>query len=298
MIDRALWNLMREAWSELSSRFEPIVDRFVTESGLDTRDWSLMLAALTFEPDTTTPAHLMVRNPYSAAESYHSRLEKAFEMGYLTEIRTGEFCLTSLGRAETNHFITELRKAMVDADPLPADDSNRLALLLEKLVRSCLGTPPPPQIWSIRLSQRLMPSMHPPMPYIEQAFSCLAAYRDDAHLAAWQKSDLTATSLEALTYLWRDQADTFNALIGGLAHRGHSRQVYWDALTDLENREFIKIHKDRLEITESGRQFRQQIETETDHYFYKPWDVLSNTHKNEMEEILLQMRDNLKESVP
>ena len=297
MIDQELWNLMREAWSALGAHFESTVDRLVTESGVDTRTWSLLLAVLTLEPDTTTPAHLMVRNPYTAAETYLSRLVKASQMGYLTEVRTGEFCLSPNGRTETLRFIADLREAMIAADPFTEDEASELAILLDKLVRACLNTPPPPQIWSIRLSQRLMPAMDPPMPFIEQAFTCLSAYRDDAHLAAWQKSDLTATALEALTQLWRGPADTFDGLIDQLAHRGHTRQVYWDALIDLEKNGFITIRDANLVVTEDGKQFRQQIENETDQYFFKPWAVLSTKQKADTQALLSQLRDKLKISV-
>ena len=41
----------------------------------------------------------------------------------------------------------------------------------------------------------------PPLPYAEQALSCLAAYRDDAHLSAWRPSGLSAPALEARRFV-------------------------------------------------------------------------------------------------
>ncbi|MDP2976702.1 MAG: hypothetical protein Q8N45_10895, partial [Anaerolineales bacterium] len=74
-------------------------------------------------------------------------------------------------------------------------DSQRIALLLCRIVEKSLETPPPPDTWSICLSYKLMPETEPPLPYIEQAVSCLNGYRDDAHLAAWKPGGLDAPAL-------------------------------------------------------------------------------------------------------
>jgi hypothetical protein len=176
-----LWTLMRETHLALGQHFEPVIETIVADSGLDTRTWGLLLAVLTFEPDHTTPAHLMVRGPYTAAEKYLTRLTAAAEMGYLSEVAEGEFYLTPAGRAEILRFIDRVRQAMIVALPTPSSGVNKIAHNLDQLVRSCLNSPPPPDIWSIRLSNRLMPPLDSPLPFIEQSFSCLAAYRDDAH---------------------------------------------------------------------------------------------------------------------
>lgn len=294
MNDLSLWNLMREAWTALSDHFEPVIEKLVTDSGLEARTWGLLLASLTFEPDNTTPAHLMVRVPYTSAETYLKRLEKAADMGYLTEVANGEFYLTPVGRAETQRFIEQARLAMKAADPLPLTDSRRLAALLDHLVHSCLNTSTPPDVWSIRLSHRLMPAYDPPMPFIEQAFSCLSAYRDDAHLAAWQASGLTATALESLTYLWRSQANSLDGLVELLASRGHPRPVYVAAVADLRRRKYVASIKGKLRITAEGKRFREQVEVDTDRYFYRPWTALSAAEKAEMEKLLLRLGDGLK----
>jgi len=294
MNGQLLWNLMRETWSVLGQHFEPIIETIVADSGLETRTWGLLLAVLTFEPDHTTPAHLMVRGPYTAAESYLARLEAAAEMGYLSEVAEGEFYLTPAGRAETQRFIERARHAMVAALPAPGDSVIKLAHYLDQLVRSCLNTQPPPDIWSIRLSHRLMPPIDSPLPFIEQSFSCLAAYRDDAHLAAWQASGLTATAMEALTFIWRAQVDSLDGLVEHLAQRGHHRQVYVDAVSELRKRIFVTSAQGRLHITKTGQHFRDQVESDTDQYFFKPWAVLKDPGTKDLERLLLKLRDELR----
>jgi hypothetical protein len=257
----------------------------------------MLLAAQTFEPEYTSPAHLLVRGPYTSAEQYITRLNDAAAKGYLEEVSPGEFRLTEKGKDGVREFIWEARSMMEKADPLNQDASRELAFLYGHLVKECLATPPPPNTWSIQLSYQLMPIPEPPLPFIEQAISCLYAYRDDAHLAAWRSSNLSATAFEVLTYLWRAEADSLDDLLDLLAFRGHSEEVYLDALAELRERKFIAGGRSKLRVTPEGRGFRNQVEMDTDIYFYAPWSCLSSKEKDRMEGLLVRLWEGLKEGV-
>jgi hypothetical protein len=294
MNDHELWILIREAWTALSPHYESAIECIIDESELEGRIWGVLLAVLTFEPDLTTPAHLLVRVPYTSAELYLERLNSATQAGYLEEVESGKFRLSSKGRSELDRFITDARNAMSAADPLSQAESRRLAGLLDNLVQSCIDTDPPPDTWSIRLSFKLMPSIETPMPYIEQEFSCLSAFRDDAHLAAWQQSGLSATALETLTLIWRGDANSLNSLVKELEYRGHSLWVYADALAVLRERGYITGDDDAFSITPTGKYFRDRVEADTDRYYFSPWSCLSNSEKAELGNLLEKMRAGLK----
>jgi hypothetical protein len=298
MKEQELGILIREAWTALSPHYENAIECIIDESGLEGRVWGVLLAVLTFEPELTTPAHLLVRIPYTSADLYLERLKSAAQAGYLEEVEPGKFRLSLLGQSELNHFIIEARNAMSCANPLSFSESIRLTGLLEKLVQSCLDTEPPPGRWSIRHSFKLMPSKDPPMPYIEQAFSCLSAYRDDAHLAAWKQSGLSATALETLTLLWRGDVHSLDLIVEKLEYRGHSLWVYADALAELRECGYISGSDDKLEITPTGKYFREHVESDTDGYFFSPWSCLSDSEKVELGELLINLRDGLNETVP
>jgi hypothetical protein len=296
--NEALWGLAHEAWAALGPHFMPILERRSEESGLDTRTWGLLLAALTFEPETITPERLRVRMPYMAADTYLAQLACAAETGHLEEVTPGEYRLTEIGRTDAQRSVKEVRMAMAGADPLPPADSERLAHLFDRLVQAALDTAPPPDTWSICLSYKLMPSPSPPLPYVEQALSCLAVYRDDAHLAAWQPSGLSGTALETLTLLWRGEADSLEAVCEKLAHRGHPPQVYAEALARLRERRLIKGPDSAPRLTETGQRFRDQVEADTDRYFFAPWNRLDDAEKAELTSLLTRLRDGLKETAP
>lgn len=293
MDDRGLWELTQSAWSALNPHFEPAIQQVIEESQLEPQAWGLLLAAMTLEPEETTAGHLIVRTPFTSADHFHYRLKNIAAAGYLAEVHPGKFRLTAPGHTAVDRFIDRARFAMTHSDPLPLEESGRLADLLEKLVEACLKQPPPPGTWCIGLSYKLMPEKEPPLPYIEQAFTCLDAYREDAHLAAWRSSGLSAVSLEVLTLLWRDDVHSLDEILEKLSRRGHDRMVYSDALSDLRQRGYLAGDVPALSLTEAGRQFRGKIEDETNRLFLIPWKALSPEEKDEMAGMLARLRDGL-----
>jgi len=54
MDEHKLWNLTLEALAAVRTHYEPVIERFIAESGVTT--WGLLLMGLTLEPETTSPA--------------------------------------------------------------------------------------------------------------------------------------------------------------------------------------------------------------------------------------------------
>ncbi len=289
MDDRALWELMSQTHGAIAAYYRPMWRVFTAEGG------GMLLAAFAHDPKAVTPAYLRVRDPYTAIGVYQARLATAAEKGGLVEEKPGVYRLTEVGRAKTQRFIEEARAAMAEADPLPPADGERLAHLLGRLVQAALDTPPPPEPWAIGIGYRLMPALTPPLPYSEQAISCLHGYRDDAHLAAWRPSGLSAPALESLTFLWRGEADSLDTLVERLAHRGHPRRVYAEALVELRRRGLVEGPDDAPRLTEAGRRFRDRVEADTDRLFFAPWGCLDEAEKGEVAHLLTRLRDGLKE---
>ena len=293
-----LWDLTRAAQRVIMPFYAPLFDRYAVEHGLTPRGLGWLLAALTFEPETITPNRLRVRNPYSTADIYLKELEAVARAGFFVEAPQYEFSLTPSARAGSLRLIADGRALMAQADPLPPADSSRLAALTGRLARAALDTPTTPENWSILLSYQLMPEAEPPLPYFEQTVSCLHAYRGDAHLAAWKPGGLDAPALEALTLLWRGEADTLKGICEKLKGRGHPPQVYAGALAELRKRGFLEGPDPGPRLTESGKSFREKIEQDTDRYFFAPWSCLTDAEKVEMAELLTRLRDGLISRTP
>lgn len=107
----------------------------------------------------------------------------------------------------------------------------------------------------------------------------------------WQPSGLSATALESLTLLWRGEANSLAAVCEKLAHRGHPPQVYAGALAELRERGFVEGPDSTPRVTDAGQTFRDQVEADTDCYFFVPWSCLDEAEKAELAGLLSRLRD-------
>lgn len=288
-----LWKLTQAAWEPITAKYETAVEAKGKEDGLELRTWGLLVTVLCFEPEDITPGHLIVRGPYTSTDAYMDRLTHVAAQGFLEPTAPGAFRLSERGHALVNKYIDIAREEMVAADPFTPEESQRLSALFERLVQASMNTAPPPDTWCIRLSYKLMPASLPPLPYTEQAFSCLVAYRDDAHLAAWQRSGLSAMALETLTLLWSGEASSLDDLCNKLAHRGHDCRVYITVLEELRKAGYIHGPDQAPFMTGAGRVFRNQVEADTDRYFFTPWACLNNGEQKELAQLLTHMKAGL-----
>ncbi len=293
MDNPSLWQSMIEAWTALRTRFEPIVTQRCLELNLDLHDWGLLMAVLKFEPDATAPVDLLVRSPYTAAEVFIERLSRATKAGWLFESIPGAYRLTESGREVCMDLIQFARLTMVKVDPLSQTDSQRLASQINRLVQSSLNTLPPPNPWSIRLSYKLMPDDEPALPFIEQGFTCLSGYREDAQLASWTRTGKSATALEMMALLWRGEVDSLDSICDRLAHRGHSCDVYADVLANLRELGYVNGEDHSLFATASGRIFCNQVEAATEKNFFAPWSCLEDEEKAKLSVTLDRLKDGL-----
>lgn len=293
MDDQTLWDLIRKAWTKITKLYQPVVDPLLQVLGLEWRTIGLLLAVLTFEPEDTTPGHLTVRGPYTSPDEYLKRLSQAAEKGMLSEVGEKCFRLTTKGRQVAQDFIRVARQAMDSGNPLSAAETGQMADYMTRLVFTSVEAPPPPDKWSIKLSMKLLPEEKESLSYIEQTFSCLGAFRDDSHLAAWQSSGLSATALESLTLVWRNEASSLDQLYEKLSYRGYARQVYADAIAELRDRQYLSGVLDALRVTHEGQRFRQQVEDLTNQYFFSPWTCLNAQERKSLAGWLTKLWDNL-----
>ena len=291
--DRSLWQLATEAGAALAAYLSPTLRHYESETGLGGWTWFMLLRAYLFEPDSATIASFLHYSPYSGAGRFRPHLKAGVETEYLQEEEQGVYRLTERGRFAVEQFVEDLRTVMAVFDPLSPQDGGRLADLLDRLVQASRKAPPPNSLKTIDFSYKLMPGRIPPLPFSEQAISCLAAFRGDAHVAAWNPTDLSGPALESVTLLWRVQASSLDALHKRLVRRAHPRQVYRDALDELRGRGFIEGSDEALVVTESGRVYRQQVEDDTDRLFFAPWACLDTNDNVELADLLTQLRDGL-----
>jgi len=276
------------------------MDQAAAAAGLKTTEWrGWLLAALTFAPEPISAERLRLRTPYAATQAFEERLANAARQGWLTPIRGDEYRLTEAGWYAAQRIVEAAYAAMASLQPLPPADLTRLAAHLRRLVEASLAAPQPPGKWCIAHSRRIARGDEAsPAERIDQYLSDLGAYRDDAHLAAWQPYGLSGQAWEALTCLWRGEANSLDELCLKLQRRGHSRETYAEALQDLVKRGLVAEKAGTYRLTEQGKMLRQEAEEATDRYFYAPWAGLSEGEMHELRDLLTRLAEGLRRPEP
>ena len=208
-------------------------------------------------------------NPYATQwEQYQAASTAARDAGLVDE-KDGRWDLTPAGRDVTARVRREADAYLATlASPVPRDDLVRLASFLGRAFEATAASLD--QRWHSHIprARRMAGDGAQPMVALENAVYGLWQSRDDCHMAAWRQAGLDGPTLDALTRIWRREAETEAELAAKLTSQRSS-----DVSAELARlrREGHVASGEPLRTTETGSKARQDIEDETDRFFFSGW---------------------------
>jgi predicted transcriptional regulator len=247
-------------------------------------------------PKPITAKSLFIVNPYTNPSVLNERLEQAAKAGLIEPLDKGEYKLTEQGNAALdvpNHaFYTRLS----EIEALPTEDMVRLEELMTKVAEACRAADEPAEKPLVSIIFNGHPEQaYGPLAKIDQRLDDLQAFRDDVHVAAFMPYGVSGQSWEALTFVWRNDARTAEALQERLNGRGHNVETYQGVLDELAAAGWMEKGSEGYQLTEKGKSLRQEAEEQTDDTFYAPWAVLSGFETAQVHTLLTRLRDKLQE---
>ena len=260
--------------------------------------WFLVQAA-EFEPEPISVKKLRVRDIYASERIVFALLELMASEKWLEPAGEGEYALAPAGRALQKDLNMRRSDALGKVTVfLETAGLARLESLLERIIESSLAWDDPPGSWCLRHSRNRAPGKDAlPQERILQYTSDFNAFRDDAHMAAWQPYDISGYAWEGFSFIWSGQADTAEDIDRHLYYRGYSTKEYAAALQELVQRGWLEEKSAaRYALTPKGVEIREEAERKTDQYFYAPWRSLQETEISELHTLLLKLRDNLQQN--
>lgn len=288
-----LYTLIGEATASLATYY-PQMGPMIQQVGLRDVFYPIFMTRAA-EPEAFSVEEFHGRVPYAARERQEKTMQAAAAAGFAVEEAPGAYRLTETGRAAIERVFAVAHDDLTQHAPLPGADLERLATLLQRLVDASLAGPEPAHKRALRHSRWTDPDAGAaPLVRIDQYLTDLVAYRDDAHLAAWQAHGVTGEAWEALTMLWRDQAHSAAELAEKLPFRSHTAEAYAQALADLAARDWVEVDSAMLgafRITELGRTRREEGEVATNRLYFAPWQVLADGEREELIALLGRLRD-------
>ncbi len=292
---RMAWNLLGELPQYLRALTREVVIPAVEEYGLDPPVLFYVLRrAYALAPQPIEIATFTGTDPYSNPSRYHEVTALAAEAGLTRALGDGTYQITDRGRTVWEEINRRFYLRLAELEALSAEEFGRLEGLMARLVQASLEAPEPAEKRAALMTHAEHPAGdYGPLARIDQHLDDLTAFRDDAHLAAWRPYGVAGPVWETLTFVWRGEATTAEALAERLGGRAHSAEVYAEALADLVGRGWAMETPGGYRLTDLGGRLRQEAEDATDGYFYGPWVCLSEAEVANLVGLLTRLRDNL-----
>ena len=251
-----------------------------------------MIQAAEFDPEPLTVAKLRVRDIYASETMALALLEMLASETWLDR-RGDEYYLTEEGRTVMNRLKTRAANLLQGVAPPEQIDVARLEGLLRRVIEASLACPTPPGNWCLAYSRRRASGDEAPaLVRLYHYIADFNAFRDDAHMAAWQPLGVRGYEWEAFSFVASGQTETAATLVHQLAYRGYSQEDYAAALHNLAERGWLVQEGDTCQLTEAGRTVQAEAEQRTNDYFYAPWhEALNEAELGEAIELLRCLRE-------
>ncbi|MEZ4656996.1 MAG: hypothetical protein R2911_05440 [Caldilineaceae bacterium] len=251
-----------------------------------------MVQASEFDPQPLTVANLRVRDIYASERIVAALLELLAGEQWLQ--RRGEaYYLTPAGR-DLLATIRQRARLLLDVmeAPLPQPAMEQLESLLARIIDASLQAATPPGAWCLAHSRNRAPAADAPLFLrINQYFSDLNAFRDDAHMAAWQPLGINGHAWETFALIYAGQAASAAEVYAKLPFRGYAEEEYKAALLALTQRGWLANNGDTFAVTAAGEQEWTAVEKRTNGYFYAPWTTLTDAEVDEVRQLLENLHE-------
>ncbi len=251
-----------------------------------------LVQAQEFDPEPLSVSRLRMRAVWSSERIVSAILDLMASEKWLNRLGD-DYHLTDDGRLAIQKLTERRHKILAPLESRLSDSELApLESLMRRVLDAGLTRQYPPGNWCLVHSRRRAPAADAPA--IHKLFHYAAdfnAYRDDAHMAAFQPLGVGAFVWEAFSLICQETATTAERIFNELPHRGYSRLDYAGAIQNLTQRGWIKALDDnQYVVTEAGRGIRETVEQLTDRYFYAPWSYLSADEAEELQRRLVEVK--------
>jgi len=292
---KELWTTGIDAMQAFGPFYRDAMTKAIEDAGLDNKWYALHLAK-GIDPKPFSAKRYHALSPFNTLENRTAILEELAETEYMEKVGEDAYRVTDQGKALVDGIFQAAHLNLGQFTFLPDEEMAKIVTLLKKLVKVVQAGAEPQTKWALEHSRATDPgkaSSHASL--IDQYMTDLYFFREDAHTAAWKPYGVAAHVWETLTFLWNEEADSAAALAERLEGRGHTEEEYAQALEKLAEMGWANKTKEGYQITEKGRQTRDEAEEETDRICFSSWDGLSAEEQGKLYTLLTRLKAKLVE---
>jgi hypothetical protein len=253
--------------------------------------WFLVQAA-ELAPEPLSVERLRIRDVYASERIVRALLDIMAGEQWLTRSATDDYHLTPLGATYLDS-IRARRNGLGRLQGFSSVDPGHVASILGRLIDASSASTEPPGTWCLAHSRNRAPANDAPaLTRIAAYLDDFNAFRDDAHMAAWQPYGIDGYVWEAFSLVCDGTATRASEVYEQLVYRGYIQHEYAGALGRLMDRGWLASDDALLyQVTPQGREGRASVEHETDRFFYEPWAILTDAEIYKLEAQLRSLRD-------
>lgn len=238
------------------------------------------------------------RDPFSNPEQFEKLFARLDVRGWIEPQHDERYKVTEMARAGATFIVMSGDAKLPPAESFPEIDLERLKALAKQIVLANDSAPEPPEKWAIQKRFRVATKDSPTLVKVREYLMDLFAYRDDSHLAA-ARPHFNQAGIVWLVLGAAADVDSVTAakIAEGASFRGYEVNDYEIALQAAQEIGWLEETGESgiFRITQKGKELRAQVEAETDDYFYRPWSALTQDELDEFYELLVKLREGLRE---
>ena len=287
-------------WDSLVEGFYPLgnseMEKTANELGIGDGWATLLWAAWIFDSEPFSTETFMRIRPYGLARLIETRFASATKQGFLAVNSKNEYLCTEKGTKFAEQVTRSGEEAIAGLEPVPAVTLQKLLDYAKRLVDETFDTPEPPSKFAMtRYYKNVHLVEETSLLHLLLHLGTLDQYRGAAHIASWESHNLKGYEWSAFTSIWRNEANTLDALHEEMGATAFTREEVSEALHNLVSRGWIEEKTGAYKTTAEGGKVRQESEDMTDRLFFIPWSCLNESELDELSSLAGQLRDGLKQ---
>jgi hypothetical protein len=237
------------------------------------------------------------RDPFSNPEKFERLFARLNVKGWIAPAPDGRYQVTEQAREGVRRIIQAGDDHLMEFEPAGDFELERLVNILQRIVTANLMASEPPQKWSILNRFRVAAGDSPLIVRTREYLMDLFAYRDDAHLSAARPHFGQAGIVwSVLGSIWSGDAVIPEAMAETMPAHGYEVEDYEVAVKAAIEIGWVEASDvpGTFRLTQTGTVLREQVESLTDEYYYRPWSALTQDELDELYNLLTKLRDQLR----
>ena len=236
------------------------------------------------------------RDPFTNPEQFKTMFARFEIKDWIFPLQDQSYQV-SLKAQEAVRDIVRAGDAQLARFELTTDDGLiRLLLLLKQLTIANMDAQEPPDKWAIIHRFHAADERDSVMAQIRESLMDLFAYRDDSHLSAARPHFGGAGILwDVLGAIADGSAVNANQMAERMSLRGYEEGDYEVAIQAAVKIGWVESSDapNSWRPTIKGQELREEVERQTDEYFYRPWSVLARKELDELHSLLTKLHERL-----